>query len=219
MACSHLDSLAEELIEAGIMTEAAQKETGVWSGNIDLCRLFNHDETPQFINFGVDGTPAGLVFAAKGETCCKMIRESRACVIIHPLVSFSGDLCVCQVLFGTVGIANQMAPQQAVANIPHLLITCSHGVSDHNSLLDMYKEFDEYLTEKKVARPVVLLSDGHCSRFNFDVLKFLQSKNIRMFLTPSDTTGVTQLLDQLNKNLHHEYCGIKKRFYRFQFTK
>nr|XP_047127183.1 uncharacterized protein LOC124808146 [Hydra vulgaris] len=91
MACSHLDSLAEELIEAGIMTEAAQKETGVWSGNIDLCRIFNHDETPHFINFGVDGTPAGLVFAAKGETCCKMIRENRECVTIHPLVSFSGS--------------------------------------------------------------------------------------------------------------------------------
>jgi hypothetical protein len=86
-----LDSLAEELIEAGIMTEAAQIETGVWSGNIDLCRIFNHDETPQFINFGVDGTPAGLVFAAKGETCCKMIRENRECVTIHPLVSFSGS--------------------------------------------------------------------------------------------------------------------------------
>ncbi|XP_047131057.1 uncharacterized protein LOC136071655 [Hydra vulgaris] len=222
MACSHLDSLAEELIEAGIMTEAAQKETGVWSGNIDLCRIFNHNETPQFINFGVDGTPAGLIIlqhvspfaAAKGETCCKMIRENRECVTIHPLVSFSGDLCVCQVLFGTVGITNQMAPQEAVANIPHLLITtCNHGVSDHNSLLDMYKEFDEYLTEKKVARPVVLLSDGHCSPFNFDVLKFLRSKNIRMFLTPPDTTGVTQLLDQLNKNLHHEYRGMKKNIF------
>ncbi|XP_065672342.1 uncharacterized protein LOC136090155 [Hydra vulgaris] len=214
MACLHLDALAEELIETGIMTEAVQKGTGVWSGNIDTCRIFNHDETPQFINFGVDGTPAGLVFAAKGETCCKMIRENRECVTIHPLVSFSGDLCVCQVLFGTLGITNQMAPKEAVVSIPHLLITtCNHGVSDLNSLLDMYKEFDEYLTEKKVARPVVLPSDGHCSRFNFDVLKFLQSKNIRMFLTPPDTTGVTQLLDQLNKNLHHEYRGMKENIF------
>ncbi|XP_065659961.1 uncharacterized protein LOC136083927 [Hydra vulgaris] len=214
MACFHLYALAEELIETGIMTKAVQKGIGVYSENIDTCRIFNHDETPQFINFGVDGTPAGLVFAAKRETCCKMIRENRECVTIHPLVSFSGDLCVCQILFGTVGITNQIAPKEAVVSIPHLLITtCNHGVSDHNSLLDMYKEFDEYLNEKKVARPVVLLSDGHCSRFNFDVLKFLQSKNIRMFLTPPDTTGVTQLLDQLNKNLHHEYRGYERKYF------
>ena len=62
---------------------------------------------------------------------------------------FTGDLCVCQILFGTIGITNQMAPPEAVENIQHLLITtCDHGVSDHKSLLDMYKEFDEYLTEK-----------------------------------------------------------------------
>jgi len=85
-----------------------------------------------------------------------------------------------------------MAPPEAVKNIQHLLITtCDHGVSDHKSLLDMYKEFDEYLTEKNVTRPVVLLSDGHSSRFNYDVLQFLQSKNIRMFLTPPDTTHST----------------------------
>ena len=34
-----------------------------------------------------------------------------------------------------------------------------------------------------------------------------------MFLTPPDTTGVTQLLDQLNKNLHHEYRGTKDKMF------
>jgi len=52
---------------------------------------------------------------------------------------------------------------------------------------------------------VVFLSDGHSSQFDYDVLSFLQSKNILLFLTPPNTTGVTQLLDQLNKNLHHKY--------------
>ena len=53
-------------------------------------RVFNNDETPQFINCGVDGTSSGLVYAGKGDQCQKMLRENRECVTIHPFVSFSG---------------------------------------------------------------------------------------------------------------------------------
>ena len=45
-----------------------------------------------------------------------------------------------------------------------------------------------------MTRPVALHSDGHSSRFNYDVLQFLQSKNIRMFLAPPDIISVTQLI-------------------------
>ena len=59
-------------------------------------RTFNHDETPQFVNYGVDPTSCGLVYAAKGDECNKMIRENRACVTIHPFVSVSGDVEIYQ---------------------------------------------------------------------------------------------------------------------------
>ena len=52
MGCNHLDDLAEELMEAGIMTNAEQLETGIWNGDIDTSRIFNNDETPQFISYG-----------------------------------------------------------------------------------------------------------------------------------------------------------------------
>lgn len=81
--------MAEELIENGIFTEAEQVESGVWNESIDLTSVFNHDETPQFINYGVDGTPNGLVYAGRGESCKKMIKENRECVTINPLVSLS----------------------------------------------------------------------------------------------------------------------------------
>ena len=32
--------------------------------------------TPQFINFGVLGTPDGLVYCGKGETCNEMLKEN-----------------------------------------------------------------------------------------------------------------------------------------------
>ena len=43
-------------------------------------RYHYHDKTPQFINYGVDGTPNGLVYAGRGESCQKIIRENRECV-------------------------------------------------------------------------------------------------------------------------------------------
>ena len=91
-------------------------------------------------------------------------------------------------------------------NIQNLLIsTAENGVSTHETFLAAMKEFDEYLEEKQIERPVVLLSDGHSSRMNYDVLSYLESRGIRLFISPPDTTGVTQLLDQLNKNIHQEY--------------
>ena len=56
MAVGHLDNLADELIECGIMVAAEQSPPGSWNGNIELSRVFNHDETPQFVNYGVDGS-------------------------------------------------------------------------------------------------------------------------------------------------------------------
>ena len=73
--------------------------------------------------------------------------------------------------------------------------------------------FDRYLEENNIKRPVVVLSDGHSSRFDSDVLTFLRSKNIRLFITPPDTTGVTQLLDQINQKLYSEYRSAKSVLY------
>ena len=71
MACFHLNALAQELIDTGIFTSAKQIQPWMWIGKIDTTRVYNHDETPQFINYGVDGTPNGLVYAGRGESCKK----------------------------------------------------------------------------------------------------------------------------------------------------
>ena len=173
MACSHLDALAQELIDTGIFTNAKQIQPGMWTGKIDTTLVYNHDETPQFISYGMDGTLNGLVYAGRGESCKKMMRENRECVTINPVVSLSGVICVCQVIFGTKGITNQMAPKDAVEKIDNLLIsTTDNGYQDHTSLLACYKLFDKYLDRAGIERPVVLTSDGHSSRFrNFEVLQ------------------------------------------------
>jgi hypothetical protein len=39
--------------------------------------VFNHDETPQFINYGVDGTANNILYyAGKGERCTGFINEN-----------------------------------------------------------------------------------------------------------------------------------------------
>ena len=78
MACDHLDELADKLIRNGIFTEAKQIGPGQWEGKIDTSRIINHDETPQFINYGVDGSyNGGLVYAGKDDACQKLIKENR----------------------------------------------------------------------------------------------------------------------------------------------
>ena len=52
----------------------------------------------------------------------------------------------------------------------------------------------------------MVLADRHSSRFHYKVLHFLHDNKINLYISPPDTTGVTQLLDQSpNQNLHHEY--------------
>ena len=113
---------------------------------------------------------------------------------------------MCQVIFKSSGITSAMVPPDAEEKIPNLLISAAEkGVLTHDTFLAAAKEFDDYLEKKGAQRPVILLSDGNSSRLNHEVLSFLLAKEIQLFVTPPDTTGVTQLLDQLNKNIHQEY--------------
>jgi len=76
-----------------------------------------------------------------------------------------------------------MAPKAAVDNINNLIISSTErGSQDHKSLLDCYKRFDKYLTEEKIQRPVVMLADGHSSRFDFKVLQFMRESQINLFI-------------------------------------
>ena len=85
-----------------------------------------------------------------------------------------------------------MVPDDAARKINHLLIsTTDKGVQDHQCLLEAYKEFNKYLLEKGVQKPVTLLSDGHSSRFDDEVLEFLNEEQIHLFIGPADTTGLT----------------------------
>ena len=211
MAISHLDSLAEELISKGIFTNAKQIKPGVWTGVIDGSRVFNRDETPQAIRYGVDGTAKNLAFCGKGESCSELIKENREFVTIEPFISLDGKVHMCHVIFAAVGITSAMAPTKAVEKIEHLLIsTTESGYQTGASCLGSCKYLDKILTKEGITRPIAMLTDGHSSRFDLDVLRFNQEKQMTSHVFPPDTTAVTQTLDQLNAALHSQYnseCG------------
>ena len=98
-----------------------------------------------------------------------------------------------------------MAPEASL-KIPNLLVTVNKsGVSDHNTLLDGYKQVNRVLSENEVPRPVIVITDGHLSRFDETVLTFLRQALMLLFILHPDTSGGTQLHDQMNGRLHSLY--------------
>ena len=210
MAKSHIDSLATELVSAGIMKDGEMLEDGKWKGTIDGTRVFNHDETPQFINYGVDGTASNIYYCGKGEGCYGLIAENRECVTISPMVSLAGDIPICHVIFGSACIMGNMAPSEAVKSIKNLLVSnTENGFQTGKSCKSFYELFDKHLTRNNIERPVVVLTDGHSSRFDLDVLRYCAEKKILQFVSPPDTTGLLQPLDQINAKLHSAYRTAK----------
>ena len=213
MATEHIDELAMELVRCGILTNEKKEESGTWTGAIDSSRVFNHDETPQFINYGVDGSANNVFYSGKGERCTAARTENRECVTITPMVSLSGDILICHVIFSSAGLKSNMAPREAVTAIDNLLVSSTeNGFITGKACLEFYKVFDSYLTKKDIKRPVVVLTDGHSSRYDLEVLRFCQEKEILQFVSPPDTTGLLQPLDQINSMLHSSYRECAEKY-------
>ena len=58
------------------------------------------------------------------------------------------------------------------------------------------------------------MSDGHSSRFDEDVLGYHENESdIHLHIGPPDTTGATQLLDQINQSIHATYRTEKDNLF------
>ena len=108
------------------------------------------------------------------------------------------------------GLGNQIAPAEVENKIQHLLVVTNEMVLQTTKMLFAdHQEFYKCFTEKDILHPVALLSDGHSSRFDYEVQSFLESKHICFFFTMPYTTGITQLLNWLNNNLHRKDKEIR----------
>ena len=214
MAIAHIDSLAEELIGKGIMTNYNQVRPGVWNGEIDGSRVFNRDETPQAIRYGVDGSAKNLAYCGKGESCSEMMKENREFVTIEPIITLDGKVVMCHVIFAAAGFTTAMAPAKAVEEIPSLFISVTdNGYQTGESCLGSCKFLDKILTKENTVRPISMLTDGHSSRFDVNVLRFNKDNKMTSHVSPPDTTSVTQTLDQINASLHSTYNSESDKYF------
>ena len=215
MVRQYLDDLAEELIWTGIFMNAKQIEPGVWTGSIDTSHMFNHDEIAQFIDYGVSSSATRvLTYCGRGEKCELMKQENREYVTIEPYVSFDGEILMCHIIFPGTCISSHMAPKTAVEKISNLLVSTTDSVyQDGRTSLASYKIFAKAIKQNKVQKPIVVLTDGHSSRFDADVMQFCRKEDIHLFMGLTDTTELTQLLDQVFANLHPYYSNEKDQVF------
>ena len=212
MAIEHLDDLAQLLIDNGIAPDLENIEPGVWVGA--TTRIWAHDETPQFINYHQSGQSRLTVYAGSGEDCNKVTKENRECITVQPFSNFAGDTAMCQVIFAGKGLTSHMCPEAAAEMIENLLISVNeNGVTDHNTLTAAYKQLSDAITLRNVTLPVVIIADGHNSRFGEDVMSHCTKTHMDQYLLPPDTSGLTQLHDQVNHLLHARYEEMKEEFF------
>ena len=223
MAISYLDDLADHLIEVGIAPDLVKKAPGVWIGKVDLKRIWAHDETPQFINFGTTGASKSKIYAGSGHDCNEITKENRENVTIQPFSNFAGDLAMCQVIFSGSGLTSHMCPKNAAEKIENLIITVNDtGCSTGETLLAAYSELTKVVKMRKEAREGtaevedsidIVIADGHKSRFNPQVMEHCDNNSLEQHILPPDTSGVTQKHDQINQQLHSKYSSKKKEMY------
>ena len=185
-------------------------EPGVCTGRIDTSHMFNHDEMPQFIDYGVSSSAARvLTYCGRGEKCELMKQENRECVTIEPYVSFDGEILMCHIIFPGTCISSHMAPKTAVEKISNLLVSTTDSVyQDGRTSLASYKMFAKAIKQNKVQKPIVVLTDGHSSRYDADVMQFCRKEDIHQFMGLPETTELAQLF----ANLHAAIQMKKTKF-------
>ena len=102
-----------------------------------------------------------------------MKQENREWATVEPYVSFVGEILMCHVIFPGTCISSHMAPTTAVEKINNLLVsTTDSGYQDGRTCLVSYEMFAKADKKNKVQKPIVILTDGHSSRYDAEVMQF-----------------------------------------------
>ena len=106
-----------------------------------------------------------------------------------------------------------MAPESCTKIADLIISVNKSGVSDHETLLAAFKRLNKVLDEKRVVRPVVVIKDGHASRFDETVMQYALDNQLEQFLLHPDTSSTTQMHAQVNGFLHKWYDDEKENMY------
>ena len=82
-----------------------------------------------------------------------------------------GQVVAVQVLFSGKGITSPMAPKAAIETIKNIIISCTFKKKAKTIIpCWMHIKWLISIKQKKNLQSVVILADGHSSRFNYKVL-------------------------------------------------
>ena len=76
------------------------------------------------------------------------------------------------------------------------------GWMDRDVFLEMMRNFDQWLTQHNVTRPVVLFIDGHRAHYGIAICNFCDEKQIKLWLLKPNSTQKLQPLDRVHYQVY-----------------
>ena len=105
-----------------------------------------------------------------------------------------------------------MCLKSAAEKIPNLLMSVNDSeCTDHTTLHTAYQEPEKVINEKGLEKPIAIIVDGH--NLMLKIMQFCEDANMDQFLLPPDTSGITQLHNQVNNKLQKQYEEKKDKIY------
>ena len=201
-------------------------------------RLWNHDECPQAFCYngdkGKDRQQMGCSVDDDGSCDVQPTTTIAACkdqMTIHEMANAEGAFGPWHLLHDAAAHMENMAPANMADMGGGLVSTTAAGQQTGESLLEYYKVFNASLEKElsssftciddgkwKVTKPIMIVADGHASRYDANVLQYCEDEELYQCIEPGQTSAFLQMLDQIFKNLHQAYNRGCKELARWHST-
>ncbi|KAK3263969.1 hypothetical protein CYMTET_27261 [Cymbomonas tetramitiformis] len=192
---------------------------------LDPRRILNEDELPQFIDYAdAKGNNKKKVGAGKGDIAQEPTNPNRTCVTVHMIWSLDGFKWGDQIIFAQARLTSDMAIDAARSTFTNeihetqrvstflLISPAEKGVQTGHTLAERMDMLDKEVSARGLLRPIIILTDGHKSRFSDEVLSKCREYQFRMYVERSNSSQFLQALDQFNKKFHNQYNKAKKNY-------
>ena len=150
---------------------------------------------------------------------------------IHEMANAEGAFGPWHLLHDAAAHMENMAPANMADMGGGLVSTTAAGQQTGESLLEYYKVFNASLEKElsssftciddgkwKVTKPIMIVADGHASRYDANVLQYCEDEELYQCIEPGQTSAFLQMLDQIFKNLHQAYNRGCKELARWHST-
>ena len=216
--------LRAELIDAQAANPGAPLFDEFSNTILDPRRILNEDELPQFIDYADNkGNNKKKVAVGKGDIAQEPSHPNRTCLTVHMIWSLDGFKWGDQIILPQIKLTDDLAIEAGAVftNEIHesqlvstylLVSPTEKGVQTGDTLAERMDMLHREVTARGLSRPIIILTDGHKSRFSHKVLTKCREYNFRMYVERSNSSQFLQALDQFNKKFHNQYNKAKKNY-------